>query len=194
MTNLDNVLRRDIILPTKFYIVKDIVFPVVLFRPKRKLKCVSHSVVSDSATPWSVAHQALLAWNYPGKNTGVGSHNLLQGIFLTQGLNLGLLHCRQILYHPSHQGSPSWTLIGRTDAEAEAPILWPPDAKNRLIGKDPDAGKYSGQEVKRLKEDEMVGWHQWTWIWANSRRSWMTGKPGVLQFLGSQESRHDLAT
>jgi len=48
--------------------------------------------------------------------------------------------------------------------------------------------------VKRLKEDEMVGWHQWTWIWANSRRSWMTGKPGVLQFLGSQESRHDLAT
>ena len=48
MTNLDNVLRRDIILPTKFYIVKDIVFPVVLFRPKRKLKCVSHSVVSDS--------------------------------------------------------------------------------------------------------------------------------------------------
>ena len=54
MTNLDRVLRRDIILPTKFYIVKDIVFPVVLFRPKRKLKCVSHSVMSDSATPWSV--------------------------------------------------------------------------------------------------------------------------------------------
>ena len=39
---------------------------------------------------------------------------------------------------------------------------WPPDAKNQLIGKDPDAGKYSEQEEKRLKEDEMVGWHQWT--------------------------------
>ena len=84
------------------------------------------------------------------------------------------------------KGNQPWLFIGRTDAEAEAPILWSPDAKNRLTGKDPDAGKYSEQEEKRLKEDEMVGWHQWTWIWANSRRSWMTGKPDVLQFLGSQ--------
>ena len=45
-------------------------------------------------------------WNSPGKNTGVGSHSLLQGIFPTQGLNPGLLHCRQILYQLSHQGSP----------------------------------------------------------------------------------------
>ena len=45
-------------------------------------------------------------WNYPGKNTGIGSHFPLQGIFLTQGSNLGLLHCRQILSHLSHQGSP----------------------------------------------------------------------------------------
>ena len=48
----------------------------------------------------------LCPWNSPDKNTGVGSHSLLQGIFLTQGLNTGLLHCRQILYHLSHQGSP----------------------------------------------------------------------------------------
>ena len=48
--------------------------------------------------------------------------------------------------------------IGRTDAEAEAPVLWPPD-KRRLIGKDPDAGKDSGQEEKEMTEDEMVGWH-----------------------------------
>ena len=47
----------------------------------------------------------LCPWNFPGKNTWVGVHSLLQGIFLTQGLNLGLLHCRQILYHLSHQGS-----------------------------------------------------------------------------------------
>ena len=46
-----------------------------------------------------------------------------------------------------------------TDAEAEAPILWPPDANNRLIGKDPDAGKESGQEEKGTTEDEVVGWH-----------------------------------
>ena len=49
------------------------------------------------ATPWTVAHQAPLSWNSPGKDTGVGCHSLLQGIFLTQGLNPGLLHCRQIL-------------------------------------------------------------------------------------------------
>ena len=52
----------------------------------------------------------------------------------------------------------SW-FIGRTGAEAEAPILWPPDAKSRLIGKDPDAGKDWGQEKKVVREDEMVGWH-----------------------------------
>ena len=49
--------------------------------------------------------------------------------------------------------------IGRTDAEAETPILWPPDVKNSLIGKDPDAGKDGGQEEKGMTEDEMVGWH-----------------------------------
>ena len=50
--------------------------------------------------------------------------------------------------------------IGRTDAKAEVPILWPPDVKSRLIEKDPDAGKDLGQEEKREAEDEMVGWHR----------------------------------
>ena len=67
---------------------------------------VSHSVMSDSEIPWTVTHQAPLSLEFPGKNTGVGSHSLLQGIFPTQGSNLGLLHCRQILYHLSHQRSP----------------------------------------------------------------------------------------
>ena len=49
--------------------------------------------------------------------------------------------------------------IGRTDVEAEAPILWPPDVKSWLIGKDPDAGRDGGQEKKEMTEDEMVGWH-----------------------------------
>ena len=51
--------------------------------------------------------------------------------------------------------------IGRTDAEAETPILWPPDAKRQLIGKPPDVGKDWGQEEKGVTEDEMVGWHHW---------------------------------
>ena len=59
------------------------------------------------------------------------------------------------------KGSQSWIFIGRTDVEAEAPILWLPDTKSWLIGKDPDAGKDWGQEVKQLTEDEMVGWHHW---------------------------------
>ena len=61
--------------------------------------------------------------------------------------------------HPKED--QSWIFIGRTDAEAETPILWPPDAKNWLIWKDPDAGKDWKQEEKGMTEDEMVGWHHW---------------------------------
>ena len=61
------------------------------------------------------------------------------------------------LVHP--KGNQSWLFNGRTDAEAETPILWPPDAKNWLIGKDPDAGKDWRWEEKGTTEDEMVGWH-----------------------------------
>ena len=63
--------------------------------------------MSDSLQPLGLYPTRLLCpWNFPGKNTGVGCHFLLQGIFPTQGLNPGLLHCRQMLYHLSHQGSP----------------------------------------------------------------------------------------
>ena len=68
--------------------------------------CVSCSVMSDSLQPHGLQPTRLLClWNSLGKNTRVGCHFLLQGIFLTQGLNPGLLHCRQTLYHLSHQGS-----------------------------------------------------------------------------------------
>ena len=61
---------------------------------------------------------------------------------------------------PVHsKGDQSWVFIGRTDAKAETSILWPPDAKNWLIGKDPDAGKEWRWEEKGMPEDEMVGWH-----------------------------------
>ena len=68
------------------------------------------------------------------------------------------LDCKEI--QPVYpKGNQSWIFIGRTEAEAEAPILWPPDVKNWLIGKDPDAGKDWGQEEKGTIEDEMAGWH-----------------------------------
>ena len=70
------------------------------------------------------------------------------------------LDCKEIqLVHP--KGDQSWVFIGRTDVEAETPILWPPDAESWLIWKDPDAGKDWGQEEKGTTEDEMVGWHHW---------------------------------
>ena len=70
------------------------------------------------------------------------------------------LDCKEIqLVHP--KGNQSWIFIWRTDAEAETPILWPPDAKKWLIWKDSDAGKDWGQEEKGTTENEMVGWHHW---------------------------------
>ena len=69
-----------------------------------------------------------------------------------------LMDCKEI--QPVHpKGDQSWVFIGRTDVEAETPILWPPDAKRWLTGKDPDAGRDLGQEEKGTTEDEMVGWH-----------------------------------
>ena len=59
------------------------------------------------------------------------------------------------------KGNLPWILIGRTDAEAEAPMLWPPEVKSWLTGEDPDAGKDWRQEEKGTTEDEMIGWHHW---------------------------------
>ena len=70
------------------------------------------------------------------------------------------LDCKEI--QPVHpKGNQSWIFIGRTDTEADTPILWPLDAKNWLIRKDSDVGRDWGQEEKRVTEDEMVGWHHW---------------------------------
>ena len=71
-----------------------------------------------------------------------------------------LLDCKEIQpVHPKE--NQSWIFIGRTDAETEAPVLWPPDAKNWFIGKDPEAGKDWRQEEKGMTEDEMAGWQHW---------------------------------
>ena len=75
------------------------------------LLCFSHSVVSDSLWPHGLQSTRLLClWDFPGKDTGVGCHFLLQGIFLTQGSKPGLLNCRQILYRMSYKGSPNLLL------------------------------------------------------------------------------------
>ena len=97
------------------------------------------------------------------------------------------LDCKEI--QPVHpKGDQFWVCIGRTDAEAETPTLWPTDVKNWLITKDPDAGKDWKWEEKGTTEEEMVGWMasltKQTWVWASSRSWWWIGKPGMLQSMG----------
>ena len=103
------------------------------------------------------------------------------------------LDCKE-LKPVNPKGNQPWIFIEKTDAEAEAPILWPPDVKIWLTGKEPDAWKDWRQE-KGTTEDEMVGWHhRRTWVWASSGSWWWTVKPGVLQSMGSQRVRHDRVT
>ena len=92
------------------------------------------------------------------------------------------------------KGNQPWIFIGRTDVKAEAPILWPPDVKNWLIGKDPDSGKDWRQEEKGTTEDEMVGWlHPFSRNnLDNSGKWWGTGKPGMLQSMGFWRVGHDM--
>ena len=106
------------------------------------------------------------------------------------------LDCKEI--KPAHpKGNQSWIFAGRTDAEAETPIFWPPVAKNWLVGKNLDAGKDWRQEERGMLEDEMVGWHHWldghefeqapgSW--------WWTRKPGMLLSMGSQRVGQDWVT
>ena len=108
------------------------------------------------------------------------------------------LDCKIKLVFP--KGNQSWIFIGRTDAEAETPILWPPDAKSWLIRKGPFAGPFEGwrQGEKGMTDRGWDGWmaslSQWTWVLASFRRWWRTGMPGVLQSMGSQRIGHDWVT
>ena len=95
------------------------------------------------------------------------------------------------------KGDQSWVFIRKTDVKSATPVLWPPQAKSWLIGKDSDAGRDWGQEEKGTPEHEMAGWHHGLngrWVWVSSRGWWWTGSPGVLRFMGSQRVRHDWAT
>ena len=132
MTNLDSILKsRDITLPTKVRLVKAMVFPVVMYG------CESWTI--KKAEHWRI--DALELW------------------LLEKTLKSPLDYKEIQPVHP--EGDQSWIVIGRTDVEAKAPIVRPPNAKTRLIGKDPGAGKDWRREEKGVAEDEMVGWHQW---------------------------------
>ena len=127
MTNLDSILKsRDITLSTKVHLVKTMVFSG------------SHVWI------WELDYKESWALKNWGFSTAV-----------LEKTPESPLDCKEI--QPVHpKGDQSWVFIGRTDVEAETPILWPPDAKSWLIGKDPDAGKDWRLEEKGMTEDEMV--------------------------------------
>ena len=132
MTNRDSLLKsRDITLPNKGLFSQSYGFP-------------SHHVWI-----WELNHKeswALKDWCF-------------WAVVLEKTLE-SPLDCKEIK-PVNPKGNQSWIFIGRTDAEAETPILWPPNAKNCLIGKEFDAGKDWRQEEKGTIEDEMIGWHHW---------------------------------
>ena len=105
------------------------------------------------------------------------------------------LDCEEI--QPVHsKGDQSWVFIGRTDVEAETPVLWPPDGKSWFIWKVPDTGNDWRQEEKGMTgwDGWMASLTQWTWVWVNSGSWWWTGRHGMLQSMGLQRVRHDWAT
>ena len=106
----------------------------------------------------------LLKWDYENNSL----NETIRAIITAKHQRIDAFELEKTLENPldgkeiklgNSKGNQPWIFTGRTDTEAEAPILWPPDVKSQLIGKDPDAGKDWGQE-KRATEDEMVGWPQ----------------------------------
>ena len=105
------------------------------------------------------------------------------------------LDCKEI--QPLHpKGDQSWVFTGRTDAEAETPVLWPPHAKSWLLEKTLMLGGTGG---RRRRGQQRMRWliaslTRWTWVWVNSGSWWWTGRPGVLRFMGSKRVGHDWVT
>ena len=105
------------------------------------------------------------------------------------------LDCKEI--QPVHpKGDQSWLFIGRTDAEAETPVLWPPHVKSWLIGKDSDAGRdlgAGGEGDDRGWDGWMASLTRWMWVWVNLGSWWWTGRPGVLTIHGVAKSQTRLS-
>ena len=174
MTNLDGILKsRDITLPTKVYLVKAMVFPVVMYVCESwTIKKAEHRR-TDAFELWCWRRLLRVPWTARRSNQSILKENEVAQSCPTlcdpvdcspAGSSVhGILQAKILelvaISFSSPKGNQSWIFIGRTDAEAETPVFWPPDVKKWLIGKDPDAGKDWRREEKGTTEDEMVGWH-----------------------------------
>ena len=114
-------------------------------------------IVSEWALLW-IKSISLFSWELDHKEGWVLKNWCFQIVLLEKTLESPL---DSKIKPVNPKGNQPWIFTGRTDAEAEAPVLWPPDAKSQLNGKDPDAGKDWRQEDKGMTEDEVVGWHHW---------------------------------
>ena len=118
---------------------------------------IANKVLSSQNYDFSSSH--IWMWELDYKESWAAKNWCFWTVVLEKTLE-SPLNCKEI--QPVHpKGDQSCIVIGRTDAEAETPLLWPPDAKNWLIWKDPDAGKDWRWEEKGTAKDEMVGWHHW---------------------------------
>ena len=124
---------------------------------KKQRHYFTNKGLSNQSSGFSSSH--LWMWELDRKESWVRKNYCFWTVVLQKTLE-NPLACKEIK-PVNPKGNQFWIFIGRTDAKAEAPILWPPNAKNRLIGKDLDTGKDWRQEEKRMTEDQMVGWHHW---------------------------------
>ena len=167
-------------------------------QPRQHIKKQRHYSASKGPFRQSYGFFHVWMWELDHKESWVPKNWCFWTVVLEKTLE-SPLDCKEI-QPVSPKGNQSWIFIGRTDAEAEAPIFRPPDMKNWLIGKDPE--KTEGWErLKAGGEGDNRGWDGWmasltqlTWVWASSRSWWWTGKPGVLQSMGLQRVGHDWAT
>ena len=128
-------------------------------QPRQNIKKQRHYFANKGPSSQSYVFSSshVLMWELDYKESWVPKNWCFWTVVLEKTLESSL-DCKEIK-PVNPKGKQSWIFIGRTDAEAETSILWPPDAKNWLIGKDPDAGKDWRQEEQGMTEDEIVGWH-----------------------------------
>ena len=162
-------------------------------KPRQHIKKQRHYFANKgpSSQSYGFSNSYLWMWELEYKESWVPKNECFWSVVLEKTLE-SPLDCKEV--QPVHpKGNQSWIFIGRTDAEAETPIVWPRDAKSQLIGKDPDAGKDWRQEEKGTRELEMVGWRHYSVDMSlnKPRKWWRTGKPSVLQSMGSQRVGHD---